>query len=104
MKALLGDKLTDKSRPALISCVAYEDENILFKVFPEIKEEMNKGLIDLNLMTPVYPGIFKKDKYLIFAHRYFRRNCSMLNSLNQEFLQRLQCLQDSGLKYKLLWM
>lgn len=101
LKVMLGDKLTDKSRPALISCVAYEDENILFKVFPEIKEEMHKGLIDLKLMTPIYPGIFKKGKYLIFAHRYFRRKCSMLNSLNEEFLQRLQDLQTSDLKVQI---
>ncbi|WP_373485859.1 hypothetical protein [Acetobacterium malicum] len=101
LKLMLADKLTDKSRPALISCVAYEEENILFKVFPEIKKEMNKGLIDINLMTPVYPGIFKKGEYLIFAHRYFRRNCFVLNSLNEEFLQRLQDLQTSGLKVQI---
>lgn len=101
LKVILGDNLTSKSHPALISCVAYEDENILFKVFPEIKDEMHKGLIDLDLLTPVYPGIFKKGKYLIFAHRYFRRNCNILNSFNDEFLQRLQDLQTSDLKVQI---
>ena len=101
LQVILGDKLTDKSRPALISCVAYEDENILFRVFPEFKDEMHKGLVDLNSLTPVYPGIYKKDKYLIFAHRFFRRNCSMLNSLNDEFLNRLQDLQNSDLKVQI---
>lgn len=101
LKVMLGDKLTDKSRPALISCVAYEDENILFRVFPEFKDDMHKGLVDLNSLTPVYPGIYKKDKYLIFAHRFFRRNCSMLNSLNDEFLQRLQDLQNSELEVQI---
>jgi len=101
LKMMLGDKLSDKAHPALISCVAYEDENILCRVFPEIEEQMNKGLIDLNLLTPVYPGIFKKDNYLIFAHRYFRRNCSIHNSYNEEFLQRIQDLQNSDLKVQI---
>lgn len=101
LKEMLGDKLTGKSRPALISCVAYEDENILFKVFPEIEKEMHKGLIDLNFMTPVLPGVYKRGNYLIFAHRYFRRNCSMINSLNGEFLKKLQDLHNSDLNVQI---
>ena len=87
LKELLGSKLSCESHPALISCVAYEDKGLLYKVFPELKDAMHKGLINIDQLTPVLPGIYKKDQFLLFAHRFFRRNCSMLNSLNDEFLQ-----------------
>lgn len=101
LKELLGNKLSRKSHPALINCVAYEDKGILYKVFPEIQDELHKGLINMNQLTPVLPGIYKKDKYIIFAHRFFRRNCSMLNSLNDEFLQRLQNLSTYDLNVQI---
>lgn len=101
LKQMLGEALTSKSQPAPINCVAFIDENILLKVFPEMEEQIEKGLIDINLLTPVYPGIFKKDDYLIFAHRYYRRNCSILNSFNNEFLERLQGLRNGDLKVQI---
>ena len=97
LKELLGNNLSCESRPALISCVAYEDKGILYKIFPKMKDEMHKGLINMNQLIPVLPGIYKMDKYIIFAHRFLRRNCSMLNSLNDEFLQRLQNLSTEDL-------
>lgn len=101
LKELLGNKLSDKSRPALINCVAYEDQGIVYKIFPEMRTDMHKGLINLKQLTPILPGVYKKDKYLIFAHRFFRRNCSMLNSLNDEFLQRLQNLATTNLNVQI---
>lgn len=101
LKELLGSKLSCESHPALISCVAYEDKGLLYKVFPELKDAMHKGLINIDQLTPVLPGIYKKDQFLLFAHRFFRRNCSMLNSLNDEFLQRLQGLAGKDLNVQI---
>lgn len=97
LKELLGENLSAEANPVPINCVAYEDKDILFKVFPELKDKMNKGLINIKELTPLLPGVYKKDKYVIFAHRYFRRNCSMLNSFNDDFLKRLHSLTDAKL-------
>ncbi len=101
LREQLGTSLSQNGRPALIKCVAYEDENIVLKVFPEIKDCLHDGLIDINLLEPVSAGVYKKGNYLLFAHRFFRRNCSLLNSLNDSFLERLQSLRDSNLSVKI---
>lgn len=100
LKEMLSDKLTDQSIPASINCVAYYDMKIISKVFTKLDVDSD-GLIDLRLLTPVLPGVYRKGKYLLFAHRYFRRNCCLLNSLNDEFLRRLQNLQNSNLNVKI---
>jgi hypothetical protein len=101
LKDQLGDKLSKNANPALINCVAYEDEGIVPRVFPEIKHMLHKGLIDIRLLEPILPGIYKKDNYILFAHRFLRRNCSILNSLNDSFLERLQNLRGSDLSVQI---
>lgn len=86
LKEMLGNNLSDNAKPALISSVAYEDNDIVLKLFPDIKDNIHKGLIDIRLLEPVLPGVYKKGKYLVFAHRYFRRNCAIVNALNDSFL------------------
>ena len=66
-----------------------------------MKEKLHKGLIDINLLEPVLPGVYRMGNYILFAHRFFRRNCSMLNSLNDSFLERLQKLKGSNLKVQI---
>lgn len=91
LEQMLGDNLTDEKSVAPISAVAFNDPGIVFRVFPELAELINDdGLIDLQYLEPVQPGIYKRDKYLLFAHRYLRRSCSIVNSLNDDFLQRFQ--------------
>lgn len=95
LKQMLGDNLTEGKSVAPISAVAFDDPGIVFRVFPELEELINDdGLIELRNLDPVQPGIYKRDKYLLFAHRYLRRSCSIVNSLNDDFLQRLQELPN----------
>ena len=101
LKSNLSDKLSEHYCPALFSSVAYYDKGIVLRVFPKLQDYFNDGLIDINLLTPVLPGVYKLDCYLLFAHHFFRRNCSRLNSLNCEFLERLQNLRGTELKVQI---
>mgnify|MGYP003238579219 CR=1 FL=1 len=101
LKEMLGPTLSENAKPVLISSVAYEDKGIVLKKFPDIKENIHKGLIDMRLLEPVMPGVYKKDKYLLFAHRYFRRNCAIVNALNDSFLERFEELKNTDLKVQI---
>lgn len=93
LKDKLGDTLSDNGRAAPLSAVAFEDKGIVARVFPELGELMDDdGLIGAQYLEAVRPGIFKRGEYLLFAHRYLRRSCSICNSLNGEFLDRFQKL------------
>lgn len=101
LKSNLGEKLSDHHCPALFSSVAYYDKGIVLRVFPKLQKYINDGLIDINLLTPVLPGIYQLDGYLLFAHSFLRRNCSRLNSLNSEFLERLHNLRETELRVQI---
>lgn len=66
------------------------NKGIVERLFPDLCANSQDGLLDIELLSPVLPGIYKKDDLLIFAHRYFRRGCSYLNSLNTAFLSRIE--------------
>lgn len=40
------------------------------------------------------PGVYFKDGYLLFAHQFFRRTLSILNSTNEEFFVSFEKLRD----------
>ena len=101
LQSMLGECLSKDAKPALVNCVAFEDKNIVLKIFPELESNIHKGLIDLKLLEPVLPGIYRRGQYILFAHRYFRRSYSMLNSLNDSFLERFDKLIDSDLKVQI---
>lgn len=66
------------------------NKGIVERLFPDLCANSQDGLLDIELLSPVLPGIYKKGDLLIFAHRYFRRGCSYLNSLNTAFLSRIE--------------
>lgn len=47
-------------------------------------------------LTPVQPGVFRVGEYAVFAHPFFRRSLSRLNTLNTHFLGRLYNLPVDG--------
>ena len=112
---MLGENKTSRSKVAPIGqAVAIIDENIVIKVFPEISEQIKDGLIDLRLLEPVYknnssgsdglliPGVYKRNGYLLFAHKYFRRNLSILNTTNDDFFNVFEGLRsNSNLELKI---
>lgn len=72
-------------------CAAVKDTNLAINIFPDIFYERDKdGLVPLASLETLVPGVYQRDGLLFFAHKYFRRSFSVLNSLNHEFLKLLQ--------------
>lgn len=82
--------LSGNQRPCYVDSVSVIDHEIVSRVFPELWAKRDKdGLISLSELPSIMPGIFLYKGFLIFAHPYFRRSMSRLNSLNTPFLKRL---------------
>ena len=91
----LQDYIIDNAIRYWVNSVFIYNEGIVGRVFPNLKESIDdKGLIDIKILHPVLPGIYSYNGYLLFAHRYYRRNCSYLNTLNTSFLERIERIAD----------
>lgn len=95
LKSRLGTALTDKATPCWVNAVSFFDQGIVRRVLPQLSTEMVKGLIPIKNLNYVQPGIYERDGWLLFAHKYFRRGLSYLNTLNEPFLELLQKCDDS---------
>ena len=89
--SLLGKGLLAKPRMHLTDSVAVIDEGLVARCVTSLWEQRDvDGLIPLKELEVVAPGIYKYGEYLLYAHPYFRRSLSRLNSLNIPFLMRLE--------------
>ena len=77
------------------------DKGIVEKVFSKLCSQICEGLINLNELNPIAPGVYKIDDLIICAHPYFRRSFSRLNSLNEPFLEKLQSFRNSDVKVQI---
>ena len=75
--------------------VLIHNKDIVKRVFPDLFSKMENGLLDIGLLSPVLPGVYKIGKFLVFAHLYFRRDYSYLNTLNTPFLSRIEALDHN---------
>lgn len=103
----LGGVLSDKFRVAPVGqAVAIKDKDIVYRLFPKWSETIKDGLVDVRSLEPVYmknengekgflvPGVYYKDGYLLFAHQFFRRSLSILNTTNEEFFNSFEKMRD----------
>ena len=111
----LGDVLSDKFRVAPVGqAVAIKDKDIVYRFFPKWSETIKDGLADVWNLEPIctknesrekgflVPGVYQKEGYLLFAHQFFRRSLSILNTTNEEFLIHLKkCVMFRQLNYNL---
>lgn len=112
LKELYSHLGSAKSEVAKIAptgqAVAVIDKGIVYRVFPELLENQKDGLISLKELDPIYshtdtddeestpvliPGIYKRDIYILFAHRYMRRNLSYANTINDSFFVEIEKLR-----------
>lgn len=77
------------------------NKGIVNRVFPALSKHLRDGLIDINLLDPIIPGIYKIDEFVIYAHKYFRRGYSYLNTLNAPFLERIERLKGTQNKVQI---
>jgi len=90
LKEKLGGLLSTESKPCWVNAVSYYDVGIVQRAIPNISASLMKGLMPLSKINYIQPGVYEKDGWLLFAHQYFRRGLSYLNTLNEPFLDLLQ--------------
>lgn len=79
------------------NCVAYKSEGLARRVFSNIFEHGDKdGLVPLQTLRAILPGVFERDGLIFFAHPFFRRALSRFNTLNEPFLKRIQHLSKDA--------
>ena len=89
----LANHLSSNASILVPSCIAYVDNDLAKKMFPEIFSSADKdGLVPLSMLNSIAPGVFEQDGLIFFAHQFFRRSLSRFNTLNEPFLQRFQSL------------
>lgn len=103
LRALLKDHLTGNEK---ILCakesLALIDSGLCTRVFSEVFQHVDKdGLVPLNRLDPIGPGVFRIGKLTIFAHHFFRRSLSRMNTLNSPFLDRIQSITDENVSVRI---
>jgi len=97
LRELISRHLQGQERAFHTQCVAFAEPGLAARVLPEIFGQQDKdGLIPLDQLTPIGPGVFQVGDLAVFAHPYFRRSLSRLNSLNAPFLEQVQSLADDA--------
>lgn len=73
-------------------CAALRGKGLAERKFPALFSQRDKdGLIPIKSLVPLGPGLFDAgDGLILFAHPFFRRALSRLNTLNEPFLGRFQ--------------
>ncbi|MBC2714935.1 MAG: hypothetical protein HF978_06460 [Desulfobacteraceae bacterium] len=96
-------KKNNRILPYRLECSAAFRNNLAVEAFPEIFSQRDKdGLIDISILKLYKPGLFQINDLILFAHPYFRRNLSRLNSYCTDFLNLLQNLHnDENLTVKI---
>ncbi|WP_456488975.1 hypothetical protein [Caminibacter pacificus] len=97
LQNLLGKHLSGNEVYMRRECVCVIDKDIVKKVLPDlhIDENDKRALVSLKDLEIVAPGVFEYKGYTLLAHRFFRRNMSDLNNLNDIFLKKLCKLKDN---------
>jgi hypothetical protein len=91
LKDKIQEYLSDNYKICTTGCVGIIDSGIVKRIFHSLFNTNDKhNLVKLKALNPILPGVFEKDGLLIFAHQYFRRSFSRLNTLNTAFLSRFQ--------------
>ena len=103
LRSRLGSHLSHEARLHPQGCVAFLDPGIAPRIFPDLfGARDDDGLIPIRELNCVGPGVFEKDGLLIFAHHFFRRALSRLNTLNDPFLGRLsKTSEDAALDVRI---
>jgi hypothetical protein len=103
LRAFLGNHLTGNEK---ILCakesLALIDSGLCTRVFPEVFQHVDKdGLVPLKQLDPIGPGVFRIGNLTLFAHNFFRRSFSRMNTLNSPFLERIQNITDDNVSVRI---
>lgn len=97
LQKYLASFLAGQELKVVCECVGFYEPGLAKKVFPQLFNLQDKdGLVPLNRLMPLGPGIYQVGDLVVFAHQFFRRNMYLLNSLNYPLLSRLEVLASKG--------
>jgi hypothetical protein len=97
LRSLAFEHLLGQETPLCRGCVALVEADLARRALPQLFSKGDKdGLVPIGELTPVGPGVFRLDEYAVFAHSFFRRSFSRLNTLNTHFLRSLCNLPADG--------
>jgi len=89
LKAKIKNHLKGDEIPYETHCVTLYRKGLAQEIFSDIFAAADKDLlIPTSLLNYVGDGLFERDGLLLFAHPWFRRSNTRLNSLNTVFLDR----------------
>jgi hypothetical protein len=92
----LGEHATVGAKETIAECVAVHEGGIAERVFPKLFAQRDKdGLVPISALKPIAPGVYVLGALVVFAHPYFRRSLSPMNTLNYAFLGMLESLDPS---------
>lgn len=85
--------LQGQHRWEFVECACIRNEGLARRLAADLFESVDKdGLVRLDLLNPIAPGVFRYGDLALFAHPFFRRSQSRRNTTNAPFLTRLQDL------------
>lgn len=94
----LGDNLSKDAELIDAGCAAFYDKDIVNRVFSKLISNADKhNLIKINDLKHLGGGIFEIGGLVIFAHRYYRRSFSLLNSINTHFFESIEKVVRQGI-------
>ncbi|HEU0079497.1 MAG TPA: hypothetical protein VFQ76_17705 [Longimicrobiaceae bacterium] len=89
----LGDALEADRGRVTAECIAIWEPGLALRRFPELfRRRDDDGLLSLSELDAIAPGVYRIGELAVFAHGFFRRGLSPLNTLNGAFLRTLQDL------------
>lgn len=103
LREKLAPHTGDEAKHCLAGGVTLLEDGLATRVFPalfDIAQADKDGLVPLSELTPIGAGVYQIGELTVFAHPFFRRSMSRLNTLNQHFLARLQSLGQQGIPAK----
>ncbi|MBI5216642.1 MAG: hypothetical protein HY960_12895 [Ignavibacteriae bacterium] len=98
LNELIKEHLQGNEIPFETNCVTLYRKNLAKEVFPELFNLSDKdSLISTSELKYMGQGLFEKNGLLLFAHPWYRRSNTRLNTLNTAFLDLFFSVID---KYK----
>ena len=90
LRELISTYLDGTERAIDVSATALIAQGLARRVFPKVFAREDKdALVPLTDLEPVHPGMFRIGELVAFAHPFFRRGESRLNTLNADLLHSL---------------
>ena len=97
LESLIQSKFNGEQKKICSECVSFVEPDLAVRAFPDLFQQQDQdGLIPIGKLKPISPGVFRIGELSVFAHPFFRRRFSRLNSLNSQFLRRIQTIQTQG--------